>query len=254
MLWMIGLGLHDGKDISVRGKEAVNKADAVFLEGYTSILQCSHEELEKELGVGITFLGREDVEQNAEKILSVARKTDAVVLFVGDPFAATTHADLYLRARKEEIEVRVIHNASVINAVGAVGLELYKYGRTVSVPYWQPGYEPTSFLEGIKKNIECGLHTLCLLDIKSDEKRYMSVKEGVEHLLKAERVTENNLINEQLPVIGVARLGSPDQKIVAGTLAQIKDVDFGNPPHCMVIPGHLHPVEEEMLELWGIEE
>lgn len=38
MLYLVGLGLGDAKDITVRGLEIVKKADYVFLEAYTSIL------------------------------------------------------------------------------------------------------------------------------------------------------------------------------------------------------------------------
>ena len=41
---------------------------------------------------------------------------------------ATTHTDLQLRARALNIPVKVIHNASVMNAVGACGLQLYRFG------------------------------------------------------------------------------------------------------------------------------
>lgn len=43
-------------------------------------------------------------------------------------FRATTHTDIQLRAREKGIPVRVIHNASVMNAVGAAGLQLYRFG------------------------------------------------------------------------------------------------------------------------------
>lgn len=38
MLYLVGLGLGDAKDITVRGLEIVKKADIVYLEAYTSIL------------------------------------------------------------------------------------------------------------------------------------------------------------------------------------------------------------------------
>lgn len=38
MFYLIGLGLGDAKDITVKGLEIVKKCDKVFLEGYTSIL------------------------------------------------------------------------------------------------------------------------------------------------------------------------------------------------------------------------
>lgn len=41
---------------------------------------------------------------------------------------ATTHTDLQIRAHQKGIKVEVIHNASILNAVGACGLQLYRYG------------------------------------------------------------------------------------------------------------------------------
>lgn len=38
MLYLIGLGLGDCKDISVKGLEIVKKCDRVYLEAYTSTL------------------------------------------------------------------------------------------------------------------------------------------------------------------------------------------------------------------------
>ena len=53
---------------------------------------------------------------------------------VGDPYGATTHSDLVIRAQDLGIEVNVIHNASIINAVGANGLSLYNYGQASMIP------------------------------------------------------------------------------------------------------------------------
>jgi hypothetical protein len=38
MLYLVGLGLSDETDITVKGLEAVKKASRVYLEAYTSIL------------------------------------------------------------------------------------------------------------------------------------------------------------------------------------------------------------------------
>ena len=43
-------------------------------------------------------------------------------------YRATTHTDLQIRAHQKGIKVEVIHNASILNAVGACGLQLYRYG------------------------------------------------------------------------------------------------------------------------------
>lgn len=44
MLYLIGLGLCDPSDITVKGLEAVKKASRVYLEAYTSILIASSKE------------------------------------------------------------------------------------------------------------------------------------------------------------------------------------------------------------------
>ena len=53
--------------------------------------------------------------------------------------------------------------------------------------------------------------------------------------------------------IGVARLGSDDEKILAGPMGKLVDADFGPPPHCLVIVGETTPEEEEMLEFYMIQ-
>jgi diphthine methyl ester synthase len=248
MLTLVGLGLCDGNDITLRGKQAVDAAAYVYIESYTSLLQCSHEELEAQLGTSITRLSRTDVELHVQKVIDQAKATNVVVLVIGDVFGATTHTDLYLRAREAGVDVAVVPNASILNAIGAVGLELYRYGKTVSIPYWLPGFEPTSFVGGILENQERGLHTLCLLDIKADEHRFMTVSEGLELIMRAQGDT--GLLDEESLVIGVARIGCPDQRIIAGPVRFVRQAVFGKPPHALVIPGKRHHIETEMLKLW----
>lgn len=45
MFYLIGIGLYDEKDITVKGLEIVKRADRVYLEYYTSIIWRSKEEL-----------------------------------------------------------------------------------------------------------------------------------------------------------------------------------------------------------------
>jgi len=70
---------------------------------------------------------------------------------------------MVIRAKKQGIDVKVIHNASIMNAVAACGLQLYNFGETVSIPLWEENWQPTSFIEKIQRNKSNGLHTLCLL-------------------------------------------------------------------------------------------
>lgn len=76
---------------------------------------------------------------------------------------ATTHTDLVVRAKNLGLEVKVIHNASVMNAIGVCGLQLYRYGETISIPFFTDTWRPDSFYPKIQNNRRLGLHTLCLL-------------------------------------------------------------------------------------------
>lgn len=67
---------------------------------------------------------RDCVEQDADAILADAAVNDVAMLVVGDPFGATTHTDLVLRAQQKGIPYQVVHNASIMNAIGCCGLQV----------------------------------------------------------------------------------------------------------------------------------
>ena len=46
-LYLIGLGLNDEKDISVKGLEIIRKCDSVYLEDYTSKLNTTVNKMER---------------------------------------------------------------------------------------------------------------------------------------------------------------------------------------------------------------
>lgn len=169
VLYLVGLGLYDERDITLRGLEAVKQCTRVYLEAYTSILMCDKSRLEHLYGREVIVADREMVENEAETILKGADTEDVAFLVVGDPFGATTHTDLQLRAREKGIPVKVVHNASVMNAVGACGLQLYRFGEAVSIVFFTDTWRPDSFYDKIAANRKLGLHTLCLLDIKVKE-------------------------------------------------------------------------------------
>lgn len=265
MLFLIGLGLGDEKDITVRGLEAVKSCDTIFLEAYTSILTgVPAEQLEAYYGKKITLADRERVEQGSDVILDAARgEKRAALLVVGDPFGATTHSDLVLRAKEEGIDVQVIHNASIMNAIGASGLQLYNFGPTISMVFFTDTWQPDSFYDKIKANRERGLHTLCLLDIKVKEQtienlmrgnkifeppRFMTVNQCCEQLLLVEEKRKEGAYSADTMCVGIARVGRDDQQFVAGTLSELRGVDFGQPLHSLVMCGELHVVEKEFLD------
>lgn len=85
-LFVVGLGLADEKDITVRGLECVRRSSRVFLEQYTSILLCDTQVLEDFYGRKIEIADRELVEGGSDVILDAAESDNASFLVVGDPF------------------------------------------------------------------------------------------------------------------------------------------------------------------------
>lgn len=269
-LYLIGIGLYDEKDITVRGLEIVKTCDKVFLEHYTSILGIDKETLESFYGRKVELASRDFVEKLADKqLIEASKESDIALLIVGDVFGATTHTDLFLRAKEKNVDVEVIFNASVMNAIGIVGLELYKYGKTTSIVFPDEGWLPHTPYDVIKQNKSSGLHTLCLLDIKVAEPsrhnllrasrgepvepmppRFMTIKEALEVLEKIESERKENVIKKDQIFIGIARLGHPDYQIVSGTKEELKKIDFGKPLHSLIIPGKTHHIEDEILTQW----
>jgi len=253
MLYMIGLGLNNEKDITVAGLEAVKLSDYVYLEDYTSKLMISKEKLEEFYGKEIILADRNLVEKNSDEILLKAKEENVSFLVVGDPFGATTHADLFLRAKELGVKIKIFHNVSILNAVGEVGLELYKYGKTTSIVFPEKSFKPETCYDAILQNQEKDLHTLCLLDIKSDIDKYMDVNFAMKYLLEIEDKRKAGIFTMDTLCIGVSRIGSDDSKIISGTVKELLDVNFGEPLHSLIIPSkNLHFIEEDMINHWKI--
>jgi diphthine synthase len=238
---MIGLGLVDVKDISVRGLETVKSCDFVYLENYTSVLQCSVEDLEKLYGQNVIVADRELVEKKADEILDYALDKDVAFLVVGDPMCATTHIDLRMRAKEKGIKVEVIHNSSIISAIGEIGLEVYKYGKITSIPFHNKDVKTP--VEVYKLNQKMGLHTLFLLDLEPKSGKFLSIKDAADYLI-------SNGVDANEVSVGVARIGAKDAVIHVDELAKICDFDYGNAPYSLIIPGKMHFMEEDALKIW----
>jgi diphthine synthase len=242
-LFLIGLGLSDEKDITLRGLEAVKKCSKVYLENYTSLLQCSVSDVERIIGKKIILADRSQTENKSDDILNEAKKTDIALLVVGDPFAATTHINYLIECKKRNIPLKIIHNASIMTAVGEIGLELYKYGKVTSVPFAESETPYDAILDNLKNN----LHTLVLFDLDPKTKKFMTIAQAVEKLMV------HDIKKNLTMIIACARLGSENAHVAYGTLEEIRNINTGNPPYCLVVPSKkLHFIEEEALELWRI--
>jgi len=253
VLYFIGIGLYDERDVSLRGLEVIKKCNVVYLENYTSVLSCDVKKLEKLYGKKIILSSRDLVEKKAEEtILKDALSKNVAFLVIGDPMSATTHIDLRLRAEEAGIKCIVVHNASVFSAVGVTGLQIYKFGRTTSIPFPEDKWHPETPYDVIKENRKSGLHTLILLDLRPDEKRFMTVNQAIKYLLAIEDKRKEKVFFKKLFCVGCARLGSLEPCIKSGNAEELLKEDFGKPMHCLIVPGKLHFAEEEALGLFKI--
>lgn len=224
MFYLIGLGLCDESDITLRGLTAIQGCSRVYLEAYTSILMVPQSRLESFYKKPLILADREMVESSADEILKDADKEDVALLVVGDPFGATTHTDIILRARSLQIPTQTIHNASILTSIGSSGLQLYNFGQTVSLVFFTPTWRPTSFYDRISENANIGLHTLVLLDIKVKEQseenlargkkvyerpRYMSIPQALEQMREVEEEKKEGTLDvHNTLVIALSRMGA----------------------------------------------
>ena len=250
LLVFVGLGLHDEKGLTLRGLELARRADAVFLELYTNPMPNLHlEKLRRLVGRPIRLVSRKMMEEEEGKqILKEAEKGLTVLLVPGDPFIATTHIDLRIRAEKMGIKTSVVHGPSIISAaISLSGLQNYRFGRTVTIPYPEMEAYPETPLQVILENRGRDLHTLCLLDLKAEERRYMTVRDALEVLLRAEEKAKVGAVGLNTLVVAVARAGSPNPIVRAGSVGEIMGEDLGQPPHTLIFPASLHFMEAEAL-------
>ncbi|AFN84113.1 diphthine synthase [Encephalitozoon romaleae SJ-2008] len=247
MLYLVGFGLHSYKDITLRGLEAVKNSTKVYLESYTSIHGEPLDAFEELIGRKVYPADREMMEQT-DRIVDESSEENVSLLVVGTPLFATTHSDIMIRAKEKGVKVEVIHNASIINVLGCCGLYSYSFGRVVSIPYFAGRWKPTSFYDNIVRNYQNNLHTLCLLDIKADENRFMSVNEAIDQILEAGKILNSDLVNENTRIFAICRFGSPTEEMVYGRIGDLRTRSFGDPLHSLIMPAKLDRVEEELVD------
>jgi len=245
----VGLGLNDEMGISLHGLEEVRTVDTAFIELYTSFMpNFSINRFEQISGKRLTVVSRRELEEeNGEVVLKAAENGKTALLVPGDPLIATTHIALRIEAERRGIKTRIVHGASVLSAViGLSGLHNYKFGKSVTIPFPDETFSETPY-DVIAQNRKLGLHTLCLLDIKAEEKRYLSICESLNSLLKIEEKRKKGIVTLNTLVVGIARAGSNNPMVKADSVKKLLDYDFGEPPYSIIFPGKLHFMEAEAL-------
>jgi len=247
-LVFVGLGLNDDKGITVKGLEETQSADAVFLETYTSLMpDFDMQRFEAAIGRKVQLIERRDLEEeNGKAILDAAQSGKAVFLVPGDPFIATTHVTLRIDAEKLGVKTRVVHGISIMSAIVSLsGLHNYKFGKTVTVPF-RDNFSETPY-NVIAQNKKLGLHTLCLLDLRATENRYLTVNEALRLLLEVEAKKQLGAVTAGTAALGIARAGGDFPVLKADFVDSLLDFDFGEPPYSLIIPGDMHFMEVDAL-------
>ncbi|MEM0021357.1 MAG: diphthine synthase [Fervidicoccaceae archaeon] len=249
----IGLGLQEGH-ITLRAAEALREADLVYLEEYTSFYYPEPILALEKIGVRrekIFRLSRKDLEESSgEKILKEALVGKAVALAViGDPYIATTHLALKLHFMQRGCQVEYIPSVNIFSySVSATGLFQYKFGESATIVYPKDGIISIYPYLVLEENRRRGLHTFFFLDI--DEKLGpLSAAEAIKLLMQAEGIEKRKAFSEDIEVVVVERASWPDERIIAGRAGELMEMHF-NPPDSLIVPGKLHFMEKEALEVY----
>jgi len=231
--YLIGLGL-DLKSISVDALDIIKKCKKVYLEDYTVDFPYKNQELEKSLGIKIGKLNREQVEK--EKFLDDAKNKDICLLVYGSPLTATTHISLVLKCKKERINLRILYNSSILDAIAETGLQAYKFGKITNITK----HESESFFKIIEENKICEAHSLILLDIG------LKVSDALKKL--EEMARKRNFKLKEIVICSC--LGTKKAIMKYGKIEKLAKENF-KLPACIIIPGKLHFIEKEALESLG---
>src|SRR3989344_2789950 len=215
MFYLIGLGLNE-KNISKQGLEAIEKCSKVYLESYTVNFPYTINALEKIIGKKISPAERDFVERPG--LIAEAKKQNIALLVYGSPLTATTHISLIHEAKEKKVKCEMIFNASVIDAIGETGLQLYKFGKISSMPLWEKDkhYQPDSFMEIVKENRFINAHSLILIDIGLELRRalfQLEISAG-KHDFRVEKI------------VVCSRLGTKDSRIFYGTIRELKNKEI----------------------------
>ena len=248
MLWFVGLGISGTRSIPIEVVKIIQKADFVYLESFTSPIYKQQEEEIKNMVNGSFKIAKRWLVEDGQEILKASKSSTVVLLSYGDPYVATTHIELRTRAKLEKIETNTIHSASAITSmIGEAGLQFYKVGRIVTIMN-----EKKSVITpytAIFKNLIQGLHSVILLEYNQDENYFLDPKDAISSLMDVEKEQKRNVVNNDTFAIVASRIGFETQKITSGKFSNLLKVDFGEPPHSIIITGKLHFTESDAINV-----
>jgi diphthine synthase len=160
---------------------------------------------------------------------------------------ATTHMDLRIRAERSGVKTKVIHNSSILCALsGEIGLHSYNFGKIVTLINGGSTIQITMY-KTVYENLVHGLHSIILLGNDPLFNSDFTLNIILNKLLEAEKVFKRNLFNKETFIIIASRIGKDNQSIKAGPIGNLINMDFGDPPHSIVVTGRLHFTESEAI-------
>ena len=255
-LWLIGIGPGDLGHMTERAKSIAKGCSKRYLEGYTAVLPKDQEGLlEAEVGTWERLM-RPSVEDPGS-LLDEARDKPVALMVVGDPMQATTHIDLEARCMEQGVSFEVVPGMSATSlAVSLSGLQSYKFGRQVTLPYPYGQYLATSPLEMINANRNSGLHTLVLLDLDPtgmgfDLPTPMSPEQAVSVLERMAKRAQESEAREGIDAdvrewegILLSDIGTSSQRVSSGSLDELSAIEGGY-VHTIVIPSNMSDNEKD---------
>ena len=259
-LWLIGIGPGDLGHITERAMYTAKRCNKRYLEGYTAVLpESQQEKLEQIVGPWERIM-RPEIE-NPLKLLEEARKESVALLVVGDPMQATTHIDLEARCSENNINFNLIPGMSATSlAISLSGLQSYRFGRQVTIPFSYGDYLPTSPLEMIYLNKKNDLHSLVLLDLDPsgmgvEIPRPMSPVYAIKQLkLMFKKLAiegYKNIIDDYLlddwSTIFVSDAGTDEETVISGSLTELINYNSGL-IHTIIFPATMSDNEKEAFE------
>ncbi len=250
MLWFVGLGISGAKSIPHEALEVLSKADIVYLEQFTSPIGKSDLAKIKKMTNGEFKAAKRWLVEDGNEILKKAKRKKVVLLSYGDPYIATTHIELRTRAIQEKIKTYSIHaSSSLTSMIGECGLQFYKVGKIATIMSEMNSLTTPYYV--IYKNIIEGNHTVLLLEYNQDKDFFLDPKDALLGLIETEKGQKRNVIDYSTYAIVASRIGFKDQSIISGKISSLKKMNFGKPPHTVIIPGRLHFTESDALKKLG---
>ena len=250
MLWFVGLGISGAKSIPLEAQDVLAKADIIYLEQFTSPIGKSDLSKIKKMTKGEFRPAKRWLVEDGNEILKNSKRKKVVLLSYGDPYIATTHIELRTRAIEDKIKTKSIHaSSSLTSMIGECGLHFYKVGRIATIMSEMKSLTTPYYV--IYKNIIEGNHTVLLLEYNQDKDFFLDPKDALQGLVETEKGQKRNVINPTTYAVVASRIGFADQSIMSGKISSLKKIDFGKPPHTIIITGKLHFTESDALKILG---